>query len=109
MRAFVNVCVFVVGGGLSMNAGKMHMKHTTGSGSAVFETHLIFVDIIGGIHSDISSKINKLNEVNVKIRLMRNKDSFCLVWSEVNPTYKVKLINAVLLVRKVQLSLSGPR
>ena len=35
---------------------------------------------------------------------MRNKDSFCLLSGEANPSYKVKLISAVLLVRKVQLS-----
>ena len=45
-----------------------------------------------------------LNEVNVKVRLVRNKDSFCLMSGETNSSYKVKLISAVLLVRKVQLS-----
>ena len=45
-----------------------------------------------------------LNEVNVKVRLVRNKGSFCLMSGEANSSYKVKLINAVLLVRKVQLN-----
>ena len=45
-----------------------------------------------------------LNEVNVKVRLVRNKDSFCLMSSEAYASYKVKIISAVLLVRKVQLS-----
>ena len=45
-----------------------------------------------------------LNEVNVKVRLVRNKYSFCLMSGEANASYKVKIINAVLLVRKVQLS-----
>ena len=45
-----------------------------------------------------------LNEVNVKVRLVRNKDSFCLMSGEANPTYKVNLISAVLSVRKVQLN-----
>ena len=45
-----------------------------------------------------------MNEVNVKVRLVRNNDSFCLMSGEANPSYKVKLISAVLLVRKVQLS-----
>ena len=45
-----------------------------------------------------------LNEVNVKVRLVRNKDSFCLMSGEANASYKVKIISAVLLVRKVQLS-----
>ena len=44
-----------------------------------------------------------LNEVNVKIRLVRSKYSFCLMSCEANPSYKVKFVSAVLLVRKVQL------
>ena len=63
------------------------------------------IDMISRIHSDISFQDRyMLNEVNVKVRLVRNNDSFCLVSGEANPSYKVKLISAVLLVRKVQLS-----
>ena len=47
-----------------------------------------------------------LNEVIVKVRLVRYTDSFCLISGEVNPSYKVKLISAVLLVSIVQLSQS---
>ena len=50
---------------------------------------------------------NMLNEVNVKVRLVRNKDTFCLMSGEANSTYKVKLIGAVLIVSKAQLSPSG--
>ena len=35
---------------------------------------------------------------------MRNKDSFCLISGEAGASYKVKIISAVLLVRKAQLS-----
>ena len=45
-----------------------------------------------------------LNEVNFNVRLVRDKDSLCLMSGEANPSYKVKLISAVLLIRKVQLS-----
>ena len=63
------------------------------------------VDMIGRIHSDIFFQDRyMMNEVNVKVRLVINKDSFCLMSGEANPSYKVKLISAVLLVRKVQLS-----
>ena len=63
------------------------------------------VDMIGRIHSDILFQDRyMLNEVNIKVRLVRNKDSFWLMSGEANPSYKVKLISAVLLVRKVQLS-----
>ena len=38
------------------------------------------VDMIGRIHSDIFFQDRyMLNEVNVKVRLVRNKDSFCLM------------------------------
>ena len=61
--------------------------------------------MIGRIHSDIFFQDRyMLNEVNVKVRLVRNQDSFCLMSGEANPSYKVKLISAVLLVRKMQLS-----
>ena len=45
-----------------------------------------------------------LNEVNVKVRLLRNKDSFCLTSGDANAFYKVKIGSAVLLLRKVLLS-----
>ena len=45
-----------------------------------------------------------LNEVNVKVRLVRNKDSFCLMLGEANASYNDKLIGVVLLVHKMQLS-----
>ena len=65
----------------------------------------VIVDMIGRIHSDIFFQDRyMLNEVNVKVRLVRNKDSFCLMSGEANPSYKVKLINTVLFVRKMQLS-----
>ena len=64
-------------------------------------------DMIGPIHSDIFFEYRyTLNEVNVKVHLVRNKDTFCLMWGEANPSNKVKIIGAVLLVRNVQLSLS---
>ena len=63
------------------------------------------VDLIGRIHSDVFFQDRfMLNEVNVKVRLVRNEDSFCLMSGEANASYKVKIISAVLLVRKVQLS-----
>ena len=72
---------------------------------AAFTDRGATVDMIGRIHSDMFFQDRyMLNEVNVKVRLVRNKDSFCLMSGEANPSYKVKLISAVLLVRKVQLS-----
>ena len=74
---------------------------------ASFTDRAVTVDMIGRIHSDIFFHDRyMLNEVNVIVRLVRNKDSFCLMSGEMNPSYKVKLISSVLLVRKVQLSRS---
>ena len=65
------------------------------------------VDLIGRIHSDVFFQDRfMLNEVNVKVRLVRNKDSFRFMSGEANASYKVKIISAVLLVRKVPLSQS---
>ena len=65
------------------------------------------VDLIGHMHSDIFFRDRyMLNEVNVKVGLVRNKDSFCLISGESNPSNKVKVISAVLVVPKVKLSSS---
>ena len=72
---------------------------------AAFTDRGATVDMIGRIHSDIFFQDRyMLNEVNVKVRLRRNKDSFCLMSGEANSYYNVTLISAVLSVRKVQLS-----
>ena len=53
------------------------------------------VDLIGRIHSDVFFQDRfRLNEVNVKVQLVRNKDSFCLMSREANASYKVKIISA---------------
>jgi hypothetical protein len=61
------------------------------------------VDLIGRIHSDIFFQDRyMLNEVNTKIRLVRSKDSFSLITS-VATLFKVKILSAVLIIRKVKL------
>ena len=61
--------------------------------------------MIGRIHSDVFFQDRcLLNEVNVKVRLVRSKNEFCLMSIDANPSYKVKLISAIWLVRKVQIS-----
>ena len=64
------------------------------------------VDLILDAFIRTSSSRNRfmLNEVNVKVRLVRNKDSFCLMYGEANASYKVRIVSVVLLVRKVPLS-----
>ena len=46
-----------------------------------------------------------INEINVKIKLTRNKDSFCLMTSE-DEQYRIKIVNAVMRIRKVKVSSS---
>ena len=60
------------------------------------------VDMMGRIHADMFFQDRYvLNEVATKIKLIRSKDAFC-VMGAVN--HKVKIISAVLHVRKVKLS-----
>ena len=42
-----------------------------------------------------------LNEVNVKIKLVRSRNSFCLMAGD---EFKVKIVSAIMFVRKVKLS-----
>ena len=72
---------------------------------ASFTDRGVIVDMIGRIHSDIFFQDRyMLNEVNVKVRLVGNKDSFCLMSGEANHSYKAEIMSAVLFFRKVQLS-----
>lgn len=63
------------------------------------------VDMIGSIHSDLFFQDKYLPcDVGMKIRLVRNKDSFCLMSSADNAAFKVKIHDCKLFVRKVKLS-----
>jgi hypothetical protein len=60
------------------------------------------VDLMGRIHADIFFQDRyMLNEVNIKIKLTRSKDAFCLIAGE---RFAVRIVAAELIVRKVQLS-----
>ena len=60
------------------------------------------VDMIGRLHADIFLQDRyMLNEVNVKIKLVRSKDAFC-VMSEAD--CRVVITKATMFVRKVKLS-----
>ena len=63
------------------------------------------VDMIGRIHADIFFQDRYIiNGVNVKIKLIRSRDSFSLMGS--GTVHKVVIKNAVLLIRKVKLNSS---
>ncbi|CAH3044872.1 unnamed protein product [Porites lobata] len=69
------------------------------------ESHI--VDMMGPIHSDIFFQDRlMLNGVNLRIKLNRAKNSFCLMSSAAAPTFKVVITEAILFVRKVKLASS---
>ena len=60
--------------------------------------------MIGRIHADLFFQSRYLlNEVDVKIKLTRSRDEFCTM-SAAADTSKVKMVSAILFVRKVKLS-----
>ena len=63
------------------------------------------VDIMRRIHSDIFFQEKLLmNRISVRIKLVKSKDSFSLVSMDAAPTYKTKIVRAVLRARKVRIS-----
>ena len=59
------------------------------------------IDMMGRIHADIFFQDRyMLNEVGVKIKLIRSNNAFCLMG---DAAYKVKIMHASLFVRKVKL------
>ena len=63
------------------------------------------LDMLGRIHADMFFQDRYLlNEVNVKIKLVMSRNSFWLMAGE---EFKVKILIAIIFVRKVKLSPSG--
>ncbi|XP_058246887.1 uncharacterized protein F54H12.2-like [Hemibagrus wyckioides] len=61
-------------------------------------------DLIGHIHSDIFFQDKLLlNGVDLRIKMVRSKDEFCLM-KEGNGSFTLKMINAALFVKKVTVS-----
>ena len=59
------------------------------------------LDVIGRLHGDIFNQEKYLLEmVKVRLRLHHRKNQFCLMCSETNLNFKVKVLDAVLKVRK---------
>jgi hypothetical protein len=60
--------------------------------------------MIGGLHCDLFYQDKYLiNDVGMRIRLMRSSDAFCLM-SANEATFKVKILDCKLYVRKVKIS-----
>ena len=65
------------------------------------------VDMTGPIHSDIFFQERLLlNGVNLRLKLNRAKNAFCLVSSATGPNFKVVITEAILYVRKVKIASS---
>lgn len=71
---------------------------------AAFSAESKEIDMIGRIHSDIFfQERHMLNEVNLRMKLTRSKDAFCLMAAGAE-TYNVVIVAASLLIRKVKIS-----
>lgn len=85
-----------------------HNVHAANTG--LVKRHSFFedgqmVDMIGCLHSDLFFQDKYLpSDVNIRIRLVRNKDAFCLLSNVNGATFKIRINDCKLLVRKVKLS-----
>jgi hypothetical protein len=92
-------------------AGKMDLNDPTSDPTnaglkkrAAFTARSRVVDLVGRLHTDIFFQSRyMLNEVNTRIKLTRSKDSFCLISSDAEQ-YKIKIVSAVMRIRKVKIS-----
>src|SRR6218665_298292 len=63
------------------------------------------VDMLGCLHSDLFFQDRFLPiDVNIKARLVRNKDAFCLMCSAAGAAFRVRILECKLYIRKVKLS-----
>ena len=72
----------------------LYKRRTVTVGSRTF-------DMMGRLHADIFQDRYMLNEVGVKIKLVRSKDVFCLMGAV---PCKVRIMHASMYVRKVKLT-----
>lgn len=62
-------------------------------------------DLIGPLHLDMMHQNRYLpNDVTIKIKLTRSKDAFVLMSDAQNPTFKLKIVDCKLYVRKIRIS-----
>ena len=91
-------------------AGEMDEMTSSGKNEGLIKRHKYLqdgktVDLIGNLHCDVFN-FNQdkllLNDVEVRLRLVRSKDAFCLMdKSDIN--YTVHITEATLLVRRVKV------
>lgn len=63
------------------------------------------VDMIGKIHGDLFFSERYLpSDCSLRLRLVRNKDAFCLMSNEAAPAYRLQIESCKIYVRKVRIS-----
>lgn len=63
------------------------------------------LDLLGHLHTDLFFQEKLLlNGVDIKIKLTRNKDPFCLMTDDADSNYKLQILSASLFVKKVRVS-----
>lgn len=84
------------------------MDDVTGSGFVKRKAFLNngFVELSGFIHSELMSQDKfLLNHINMRVKFFRSKSSFCLMTTSTDEkSYKLEIVDAILLVRKVKIN-----
>ena len=63
------------------------------------------VELQGRIHSDLFNQENLiLNGVDLMVKLHRHKPEFCLLSADTDPAYKITIMDAILYVKKIELT-----
>ena len=63
------------------------------------------VELQGRIHSDLFNQENLiLNSVDLTVKLQRHKPEFFLLSADAAPAYKIIIVDAILYVKKIELT-----
>ena len=92
----------------NMEDGNPHADNPNNKGlvkrHAFFENSRV-VDMLGCIHADLFFQDKYLpSDVGLRIRLVRNKNTFCLMSSMDGAAHKIEIVDCKLYIRKVKLS-----
>nr|XP_033788773.1 uncharacterized protein F54H12.2-like [Geotrypetes seraphini] len=71
---------------------------------AHFTTSSHKVELLGHLHSNLFFQEKLLNSIDLKIKLSRNKNSFCLMSGDADQNYKLLILNAALFVKRVKVA-----
>ena len=65
------------------------------------------VELQGRIHSDLFNQEKLIqNGIDLMVKLHRHKSEFCLLNVGTTPAYKITIVDAILYVKKIELTLS---